>query len=239
MRVLEAGESGFGKDHGLLELLLHQLYLLEHGIGRKIVRQRVIIVHPDVIESIPKANAFELRALGRAIDQRSLVQLAGPRDQLAPLGLEARHLYELDADPKYVGMHAGRQVGVEFEKLVIILEPDGAIFGAGEVNVAGKGPASPELRLQHHFDAALMGQHGDGLDELRLLPPAAETDRRIRPAAESVGYQRDSVHTVALQAIEYRNRHLRRVSYRTLGGEVDSLLEEYLGFEEVGKQDAA
>src|SRR5213596_1602283 len=84
-----------------------------------------------------------------------------------------------------------------------------------------------------------MSQHRDGFDEFRLFPSAAETDPRIGPAAESVGNQRDGVHPVDLQTIEYRDGRLWRISHWTLGGEIDSLLEKDLSGEQIGERDTA
>jgi len=181
----------------------------------------------DAVRLLHERNAFvpaSSHAAGAA-------PVASPRagDQLAPLGLVARHLHELHADAEYVGMRFGRQAGVKLHEGAIVFKPCHPLPGALEVQVARKRSARPELWLEHHPDATPVSERGDRFDGFRTLPSAAETDDGFRPAAESVGNQRDRVDTGVMQAVEHLDGSIRPVPSRALGCEIDSLLEKYFG----------
>src|SRR6266705_4157149 len=140
-------------------------------------------------------------------------------------------------------MRSGRQAGVKLHEEAIIFEPGCPFPAALEMQIAGERSVRPELRLEHHFDAALVRQADDRFDGFRALPSAAETDDRFGPAAESVGNQGDRVHASVMEAIEHLDRCIRPVPSRTLGCEIDSLLEKYfrmrLARERAGERDTA
>src|SRR5579875_808000 len=172
-----AWEAHLGENDGTMESLLHSLDPGQHGLRRKIIRERIVFLKADIIERVPELDVFKLAPKVSCINYGSGIPLARLGNHLAPFGIVLRKMLEFSAHAEKIGVDSRGKLGIVFNEQAVLLEPVAPVLNVAELNVVGQ----PDGGLQKHSHPARMSHSRQLFNSEIVLPtPGARADAHAR-----------------------------------------------------------